>query len=146
MDWRDAVGRGGDLKLVRAAEPALLCVLALGLAACVPATREAAPLPDWLQADIERYEQLPPSRAPSAIWRLRYRDATAYYLLAPCCDQMNPLLDAGGATICHPSGGFAGSGDGQCPVPLDADGGIERVWAHPQNPAPPDAPPMPRPR
>lgn len=39
-----------------------------------------------------------------------------YLVMAPCCDQFNRLYDAEARYICSPSGGFGGSGEGDCPL------------------------------
>jgi len=105
-----------------------------------PAT-DSAPLPGWLRTRIADYERQPARQAPSAIWRITHQGAPAFYLVSPCCDQFNPLLDVKGKEICSPSGGFTGAGDGKCPRPMDAGTQATRIWVHPgqaeQDPAPP---------
>lgn len=49
------------------------------------------------------------------VYKCIYQEETAYYNQAPCCDQDNNLYDQKGIKICAASGGFTGSGDGQCP-------------------------------
>ncbi|MGX5728942.1 DUF6970 domain-containing protein [Pseudoxanthomonas beigongshangi] len=119
-----------------------------GLAACQHATADAAldpagspQVPDWLRAKIAEYERQSTRQAPSTIWRITHQGAPAYYLVSPCCDQFNPLLDATGKEICSPSGGFTGAGDGKCPRPMDAGTGATRLWVHPEQRDPPAAPP-----
>ncbi|MGN7833846.1 DUF6970 domain-containing protein [Pseudoxanthomonas sp. 22568] len=99
------------------------------------------PLPDWLRARIADYERLPANGAPGSIWRITHQGSPAFYLVSPCCDQFNPLLDARGKEICSPSGGFTGAGDGKCPKPMDAGTEAIRVWVHPEEEHPPAAAP-----
>lgn len=99
--------------------------------------KEQATLPDWLRARIVEYERLPARGAPSSIWRITHQGSPAFYLVSPCCDQFNPLLDARGGEICSPSGGFTGAGDGKCPKPMDAGTEAIRVWVHPEEKHPP---------
>lgn len=123
--------------------------LALGfavlLSACasapVPDVEPGAALPDWLSARIAGYERQPPHEAPAEIWRIRHRGAPAYFVVSPCCDQFNPLLDARGALLCHPSGGFTGAGDGRCPAPQDPGSEAVLLWSHPQGPGGQHVPP-----
>ena len=62
-----------------------------------------------------------------------------YLFTAPCCDQFNPLYDAEGRFICAPTGGFAGSGDGQCPAWVRD----EKLWRKLRMPAPRGEQPWP---
>jgi len=126
----------------------MVLLLPLGLVACQHATADAGPdaagspqIPDWLRAKIAGYEHQSAQQAPSTIWRITHQGAPAYYLVSPCCDQFNPLLDAGGKEICSPSGGFTGAGDGKCPRPMDAGTDAVRLWVHPEQQDPPTAPP-----
>ncbi len=98
-------------------------------------------MPDWLRARIAIYERQPVRQAPGTIWRITHQGAPAFYVVSPCCDQFNPLLDAGGREICSPSGGFTGAGDGKCPRPMDPGTDAIRLWVHPQQPDPPATPP-----
>nr|WP_295376372.1 hypothetical protein [Pseudoxanthomonas sp.] len=123
-------------------------LLPLGLVACLHAVTDAGSgmagspqLPDWLRAKITDYERQPARQAPSTIWRITHQGQPAYYLVSPCCDQFNPLLDANGREICSPSGGFTGAGDGKCPRPMDAGTDAVRLWAHPEQQDPPTTPP-----
>jgi hypothetical protein len=109
--------------------------------AATTASTGQAPLPDWLRARIADYERLPASGAPGSIWRITHQGSPAFYLVSPCCDQFNPLLDARGKEICSPSGGFTGAGDGKCPKPMDAGTEAIRVWVHPEEEHPPAAAP-----
>lgn len=126
-----------------------LLMVSLGMAACAHAPAGADPgkaektsdTPDWLRARIAGYERQPARLAPSTIWRITHQGKPAFYLVSPCCDQFNPLLDAGGKEICSPSGGFTGAGDGKCPSPMDAGTRATRIWVHPDQQDPPTVPP-----
>jgi hypothetical protein len=95
-----------------------------------PALHAAPGLPAWLAARVADYDAQPARSAPAAVFELSYRGATAYLVTAACCDQFNPLYDARGVLICHPSGGFTGRGDGKCPAPLAPDAARREVWHH----------------
>lgn len=94
-------------------------------------------LPAWLQQAIATYQAHPHADAPQSIWRITHHGAPAYYVVAPCCDRYNDLLDAKGEHICSPSGGYAGRGDGRCPAPVDPGTEVHLVWSHPQSSSPP---------
>lgn len=119
---------------------ATLGMLILALLGCSASPSSEPATPGWLQQRIATYESGPEHESPSAIWKIRHNGATAYYVVAPCCDQFNPLWDARGETLCHPSGGFAGHGDGKCPTPKDAGTEASLLWSDPRKPAPTDAP------
>ena len=98
-------------------------------ASSAPSTRvEVAGLPEWLRIRLADYDAQPGPAAPRAVFELRYGDGVAYYVKAGCCDQLDPLVDARGVLLCHPSGGFTGRGDGKCPGPLPAE--RREVWRH----------------
>lgn len=110
----------------------LCCAAAMVLASPLWA-EEPAPavtLPGWLQEKITGFEALPESHAPLAVWQITRKGLPAYFLISPCCDQYNPLFDAQGKTLCHPSGGIVGRGDGQCPYPADRGTPITLLWQH----------------
>jgi hypothetical protein len=96
----------------------------------LPAAHAAPGLPGWLAALVADYDAQPARTAAEAVFELPYRGATAYLVTAACCDQFNPLYDARGVVICHPSGGFTGRGDGKCPAPLPPDAARREVWRH----------------
>ena len=95
-----------------------------------PAVHAAPGLPAWLAALVADYDAQPARTAPAAVFALPWQGGTAYLVTAACCDQFNPLFDARGVLICHPSGGFTGRGDGKCPAPLPPDAQRREVWHH----------------
>jgi len=71
----------------------------------------AADVPHW----VNEITQGPLKYRPQQIVEYRYQGAPVFMLVAKCCDQYNRVLDVHGATICAPSGGISGRGDGECP-------------------------------
>ncbi|HNY54915.1 MAG TPA: hypothetical protein PKI86_04775 [Chitinophagales bacterium] len=57
-----------------------------------------------------------------------YHDTIFYLSFTECCDRYNYLLNANGDTLCSPSGGFTGGGDGSCPCFLYKAKKIRTVW------------------
>ena len=49
------------------------------------------------------------------VYRFVHDNKYLYYFMADCCDQFDPVYDCDGNFICAPTGGLAGTGDGQCP-------------------------------
>ncbi len=72
-------------------------------------------IPAWLADLIAKFQNEPVSNPPRSIWRYDYKGRTVYYVPEICCDQLSTLYDAYGSVMCHPSGGYAGAGDGRCP-------------------------------
>ncbi len=52
---------------------------------------------------------------PLEVWRYQFQNQTVYLTLPDCCDQFISVYTAQCTFICAPSGGFSGSGDGNCP-------------------------------
>lgn len=85
-------------------------------------------VPQWLQDTIKAIESQPAGSPRVAIYQYTFNNATVYYRTAPCCDMFTDLYDENGNIICHPDGGFSGSGDGQCPTFLNARTNGVLVW------------------
>ncbi len=100
-------------------------------ATSTPSTRvEVAGLPEWLRIRLADYDAQPGAAAPRAVYEVAYGNGIAYYTLAGCCDQFDPLVDAKGVLVCYPSGGFTGRGDGKCPGALPPETERREVWRH----------------
>lgn len=52
---------------------------------------------------------------PAQVWKWEVDNEVYYYFTSDCCDQFNLLYDTRCKIICAPDGGFAGTGDGNCP-------------------------------
>lgn len=136
-------GRGvsGGARVLRNGLGALLLTgMATACAGTPDATADTAPAtaidtrpdrPDWLDRKIQAFRAMPPREAPIKIWQFPHGGKPAYLFISPCCDQFNPLFDAVGALLCHPSGGIAGRGDGKCPAPQDPGTKAVLIWANP---------------
>ena len=100
-------------------------------ASSTPSTRvEVSGLPEWLRIRLADYDALPGPAAPRAVYEVPWRGGVAYYVQAGCCDQLDPLVDANGVLLCHPTGGFTGRGDGKCLEELPAIAHRREVWRH----------------
>ena len=91
---------------------------------------ELAGVPEWLRIRLADYDAQPGPSAPRAVYQVPYGDGVAYYTLAGCCDQYDPLVDANGVMICYPSGGRTGLGDDKCPRLLPPASERREVWRH----------------
>ena len=95
-----------------------------------PAAHAAPGLPAWLAALVADYDAQPARTAPATVQALPWFGGTAYLVTTACCDQFDPLYDARGVVICHPSGGITGRGDGKCPAVLPPPQDRREVWRH----------------
>jgi hypothetical protein len=85
-----------------------------------PAAHQLDALPAWLRARIEAPRTVGADAgsdqvAPDAVFVLEHEGRPYFLLAPPCCDAFEPMYDAVGTFVCHPSGGIAGGGDGKCP-------------------------------
>lgn len=71
-------------------------------------------LPACISQRIEQNKNQPAWNPPASINEYVYNGQTVYLISAPCCDQFNTLVDKNCKTICAPSGGITGKGDGKC--------------------------------
>jgi hypothetical protein len=76
--------------------------------------KSATNIPAWLTQKIDANEKLPTNQSIQKILAGKYHGAKSYYIISPCCDQLNNLYDANGELICHPNGGMVKGGDGKC--------------------------------
>jgi uncharacterized protein DUF6970 len=77
-------------------------------------TKEKSEAPSCIQQMIKDYENKPKQNPAATIYQYDYKGQKVYYVLAPCCDQMNIVYDSNCNIICHPDGGITGKGDGKC--------------------------------
>lgn len=68
------------------------------------------------------------SDPPATITRWNYNGKTVWGIPAPCCDQFNVVVDDSCKTVCAPSGGITGRGDGKCPDFQSKATGETQVW------------------
>jgi len=70
---------------------------------------------------------------PATVYLFEYNGSAAFYFIAPCCDQLNPVYDANCVIICHPEGGITGKGDGKCADFFNIATGKEVLWKDTRN-------------
>jgi uncharacterized protein DUF6970 len=100
--------------------PALVLIGALSTACAkeslVPRARvDDVPLPGWLTAMIDQFEDPSLANPPAFIARYTYQNQVVYYVAPRCCDIWSTLYTSTGAVLCAPDGGLSGEGDGRCP-------------------------------
>ncbi len=100
-------------------------------ASSAPSNRvEIAGVPEWLRIRLADYDAQTDRGAPRAVYAVAYAGGTAYYVQSGCCDQLDPLIDANGVLLCHPTGGFTGRGDEKCAAKLPPADQRREVWRH----------------
>ncbi len=73
-----------------------------------PATKAAC-----IQNKIAAYRKFQKHDQPLRVVEYVYNSKKVYYVVAPCCDQLNQLYDANCNLMGNPDGGFTGRGDGK---------------------------------
>ncbi len=120
--------------IMRAFYATMRCGAALALAASLapacshdfPAILE--PVPAWLTVLIRGFESQPVTNSPLYVARYEYQGQVVYYVPPRCCDIPSDLYDASGRLMCHPDGGFTGTGDGRCPDFLAQRTNEKIIW------------------
>lgn len=109
--------------------------LALTLSALTACRDEG---PAWL-ADLQRQiAEEPATNPPSQILRFELVGRPVYYRPPYCCDIQGVLYSEDGTVLCHPDGGFTGTGDGRCPEFFTRRRDCVQVWADPRAKRVPD--------
>ena len=118
-------------------KPLAISLLTLAVVSCAATGRgyaragekNASGLPAFVQTQIDLDSaKLEPG---SAVLKYSIAGQDYYELPTPCCDQLVPLYDSTGQLVCHPSGGFAGRGDGKCGTLFSRPVKAEVVWKKP---------------
>jgi len=79
-------------------------------------------VPACIEKEIKSIKREKVRNPPAQVWKWEVDGQTYYYITSDCCDQYNLLYDETCNIVCAPDGGFAGTGDGNCPefdVPTD---------------------------
>jgi hypothetical protein len=71
-------------------------------------------IPACISAKIESLKTQPKGNPAYSVYEYTYNGKKVYYFPPQCCDQFSELYDANCNLICHPDGGIAGGGDGNC--------------------------------
>src|SRR5438034_11845104 len=123
----------GKEGVMRASATALF--LAASLTAACTMDASVGNDPEWLATLIRELENQPVANPPAFIARYDYRGQVVYYLPARCCDIPSNVYNADGAIVCHPDGGFSGSGDGRCSDFFAQRTNEKIVWQDPRGAA-----------
>ncbi|WP_230471100.1 DUF6970 domain-containing protein [Hymenobacter jejuensis] len=89
----------------------------------------AKPCPgDAVERKIEELKAKPKQNPAAEVYEYTYKGQKVYLISSDCCDQYNLLYDQCMTTICAPSGGFSGAGDGRCADFYDKATDKRLVW------------------
>jgi hypothetical protein len=84
-------------------------------------------LPCMRQAIARGEKEIPPN-PPVSIEEYNYNGKKVYLWKSQCCDQFDILMDDSCNTICAPTGGITGRGDGKCTDFMDKAKMIKTIW------------------
>ena len=70
-----------------------------------------------------------PTEAPLQIDEYLYKGKKVYLFTPQCCDQFHMLYDDSCKSICAPTGGFTGRGDGKCTDFDSTAKHVKLIWA-----------------
>jgi len=65
---------------------------------------------------------------PAEVNEYLYNGKKVYLFSADCCDQFLSLIDSSCNTLCAPSGGITGKGDGKCPDFYQKAQHLRLIW------------------
>lgn len=71
-------------------------------------------IPICIQQRIDSIKKEPQWNPPATVEEYTYKGERVFLFSADCCDQFSTLVDKNCNTICAPSGGITGKGDGKC--------------------------------
>jgi hypothetical protein len=109
----------------------ILCILCLSCGGQTPVAPESTR--EWLTALIRNFEKQPVANPPVSITRYEYKSEVVYFVPPRCCDIWSDLYRADGTTLCHPTGGLTGNGDGRCPDFLAERKNPQVIWQDPRD-------------
>jgi hypothetical protein len=105
-----------------------LMILALASCAKKQVAKTPAPIPRCVQNIIAQKKKAKPENPAASVYRYQYKGKTVYYIPARCCDIPSKVVDDHCITLCFPSGGYSGKGDGKCADFLSEATNKELVW------------------
>jgi hypothetical protein len=92
---------------------------------------DSTTLPVCLQQLIDNAKKEDPPNLPEQVDVYLYKGNKVYLVTAPCCDFFNLVYDDSCKTICAPSGGITGRGDGRCPDFDSVAKLVKQIWKKP---------------
>lgn len=106
----------------------LVVLLSLPLILAVQCNKQQSEIPTCIQAKIDGIKTQPKWNPPATVNEYIYHGKHVYLFSSDCCDQYNQLYDENCNSICAPSGGITGKGDGKCADFSSAAQLVKLVW------------------
>lgn len=94
-------------------------------------TSSTGDLPVCIRKMIDESNKEIPPNPPLQIDAYMYKGKKVYLFTMDCCDQFNMVYDDSCRSICAPSGGITGRGDGKCPDFDSTAKHLKMVWKKP---------------
>jgi len=85
-------------------------------------------VPACVRRLIEESKKETPPSTPLQVDEYLYNGKKVFLTNAPCCDFYNMLYDDSCRSLCAPTGGFTGRGDGKCPDFSKTATFVKFVW------------------
>lgn len=85
-------------------------------------------MPRCIQQKIEAIKAEPKWNPPAEVNEYLYNGKRVFLFTSNCCDQYNMLYDENCESICAPSGGFSGKGDGKCADFSESAKHVKLIW------------------
>ena len=89
-------------------------------------------IPVCILQHIEAIKKEPRWNPPAQVNEYNYNGKKVFLFSSDCCDQYNILCDDSCKTICAPSGGLAGKGDGKCEDFFKTANFVKLIWKDPR--------------
>jgi hypothetical protein len=89
-------------------------------------------IPLCIQAKIDEIKKEARWNPPAEVNEYLYNGKKVYLFTSDCCDQFITLVDATCNSVCAPSGGITGAGDGRCPDFYKEAMHLRLVWKDPR--------------
>jgi hypothetical protein len=106
----------------------LVVLLSLPLILAAQCNKQQGAIPTCIQAKIDQIKAQPKWNPPATVNEYIYQGKHVYLFSSDCCDQYNQLYDENCNSLCAPSGGITGKGDGKCADFSSASQLVKLVW------------------
>ncbi|CAF4915808.1 unnamed protein product [Rotaria sp. Silwood1] len=106
--------------------------IALIVIAVISSSSAKTEIPACIQKMINGFNATPRLSPYIRIDNYLYRGKMTYLATSSCCDRFNPLYDGECNSICSPSGGFIGVGDGKCKDFAETAKQLGNIWVIPR--------------
>ena len=90
--------------------------------------KSRTPLPECVEEKILDFQSMEKKNPAAEIWEYDYHGQKVYFISEYCCDIPSLVIDAHCNTVCSPSGGLAGTGDGNCSRFFEEAKSGKQIW------------------